>query len=183
MSEKIVEGSPQICEMHNVSYELVYYSNTWHWVCPLCESNEDEEWEDFYEEFIVSQIERDKKSEEAGLRSQGWIREKDIKVKAHFDIIKSKIDSSGNSYYALVAIRNRDRATARGIISGDESNCKAAAIEIYGVYENFTYTVIEVPYREYVIITKNWPDLGCTAKEISSNVEQDWFAQTCHSTN
>lgn len=93
------------------------------------------------------------------------------KIKYTLEILNSKSDIYGNRYFAMVVTRTSDGATAHGNISGGESNCTSAIMNLSGgEWGHFTYTRSELPIREFKRMTKYWPYLGCTPKEINPNI-------------
>lgn len=47
---------PRICKIHNIRFEFNDYSGVSpYWSCPKCDEEEDEEWEEYYNEFIAPQ--------------------------------------------------------------------------------------------------------------------------------
>lgn len=91
-----------------------------------------------------------------------------MKILYVLNILHSRPDLYGNRYYSIEVIRTSDGATARGTISGGESNCTYALRLLAEAEETqYTSTVTELPIREYNRLVKNWPYMGCTPDQIN----------------
>jgi hypothetical protein len=99
----------------------------------------------------------------------------DNKILYYAEIINSKMDVNGNRYFSLLITRTSDGKTAKGKISGGESNCTYAMRQLCGEsWDNFRYTRVELPIRDYNRLVKNWQYLGCTAEEIIKNANEQF---------
>jgi hypothetical protein len=96
------------------------------------------------------------------------------KILAHVNIYNSKLDSNGNTYWAMDITRNLDGAFAKGEISGYESNCIGAARVLFGDSSRFTCTRVEMGYREFCRFIKGWQYLGCRSEEINETVNRQF---------
>jgi len=88
-------------------------------------------------------------------------------------IVHSKIDRNGNTYWAMKIHRTRDGRSAIGTISGGEGN-GTYALRVWAEAEKcrYSYSVCEVPIREFGRLTRDWPYLGCTTAEIIAHAKK-----------
>jgi hypothetical protein len=94
------------------------------------------------------------------------------KILYHAEIVNSKTDVNGNRYFCMIVTRNSDGLRASGIISGGQSYCTYAMRELTGgEWGRFSYTVVELPIREYNRLVKNMGYIGCTAEEIIASLK------------
>jgi hypothetical protein len=87
------------------------------------------------------------------------------------NIIYSRRDTYGNCYFAFEAFNPETGKTARGTISGGESNIRGAELELRGRWPargEPRWYVIEspLPVREFNRTTKGWEYAGCTPAEL-----------------
>lgn len=95
-------------------------------------------------------------------------------IKAVVHVINSRSDAYGNRYFAFIATRTQDGATATGIISGDDSNLAYAMQKMFGGYGSFILIREELPIRQWERKTKSWQYAGCTPDEINPFILTRW---------
>ena len=87
-------------------------------------------------------------------------------------------DTYGNVYWAMEVCRVSDGATARGRVTGGESNCTYALRKLAEkTGQRTAYGVAAHPIRAYDRMVKEWPYLGCTEEEIIAKLESQ-FAES-----
>lgn len=94
------------------------------------------------------------------------------------NIINSKMDTNGNTYWLMEVIRTVDGACAHGIINGGGSNCKFALrnlAELDGC--GYRYFTKEIGVREYNKQVKRSRYLGCEPKDIVKDLL--WQLEVC----
>lgn len=82
-------------------------------------------------------------------------------------VVNSKRDINGNCYWFMTVTRTSDGAHATGIVNGGQSNCTYAVWQLAKSKKSeYTYTIEELPIREFKRRTKDMVYLGCTPDQI-----------------
>ncbi len=96
------------------------------------------------------------------------------KIEAVLEIISSKPDTYGNTYYAMRVIRTKDGNEAVGTISGGSSNCMGALREMYDSWDSFIVVGKTLSKSDFFSLTANWDYFGCTAQDINKVILSQW---------
>lgn len=95
-------------------------------------------------------------------------------IKAILHITNSAADFAGNCHYAFEYTNLANDKTARGRISGGESNIRGAMHHVKLCQENYESAhavqiwVNEIPIRRWNRMTEGWEYAGCTPEEIAA---------------
>ena len=94
-------------------------------------------------------------------------------IKAIVEIINSKRDRAGNCYWAFVYMDTATGKTARGKISGGDSNIRAALWHMHGDGTNYRAISREVGVRPFDSEMAKWPYAGCPPVEIATFIKSE----------
>lgn len=96
-----------------------------------------------------------------------------MKIKATCEIINSKRDLNGNTYWAFSYLDHGTGKSVEATISGGESNITAIRRHLFGDdSEALNFLRVEMPIRQFDKRVKNWPYAACRPEEIAAFIKK-----------